>query len=65
MDRFPCIDAFVRAAQTQSFAQAARLRRLSKSVVTTRVLRQFIESLGKAALAGASRPGTRRSSSVG
>jgi DNA-binding transcriptional LysR family regulator len=43
MDRFLSIEAFVRVAQTQSFAEAARQLRLSKSVVTTRV--QQLEDL--------------------
>jgi DNA-binding transcriptional LysR family regulator len=37
MDRFLAIDAFVRVAETQSFAQAARQLRLSRSVVTARI----------------------------
>jgi len=37
MDRFLAIDAFVRVAETQSFAQAARQMRCSRSVVTTRI----------------------------
>jgi DNA-binding transcriptional LysR family regulator len=45
MDRFLSIEAFVRVAQTQSFAEAARQLRLSKSVVTTRV-QQLEELLG-------------------
>ena len=47
MDRFLSIEAFVRVAQTQSFAEAARQLRLSKSVVTTRV-QQLEEVLGDA-----------------
>lgn len=43
MDRFLSIEAFVRVAQAQSFAEAARQLRLSKSVVTTRV--QQLEAL--------------------
>lgn len=43
MDRFLSIEAFVRVAQAQSFAEAARQLRLSKSVVTTRV--QQLETL--------------------
>jgi DNA-binding transcriptional LysR family regulator len=43
MDRFLSIEAFVRVAQAQSFADAARHLRLSKSVVTTRV--QQLETL--------------------
>jgi DNA-binding transcriptional LysR family regulator len=45
MDRFLSIEAFVRVAQTQSFAEAARQLRVSKSVVTTRV-QQLEEMLG-------------------
>jgi DNA-binding transcriptional LysR family regulator len=45
VDRFLSIEAFVRVAQTQSFAEAARQMRLSKSVVTTRV-QQLEELLG-------------------
>ena len=45
MDRFLSIEAFVRVAQTQSFTEAARQLRLSKSVVTTRV-QQLEELLG-------------------
>ncbi|WP_280156301.1 LysR family transcriptional regulator [Piscinibacter sp. XHJ-5] len=45
MDRFLSIEAFVRVAQAQSFAEAARQLRLSKSVVTTRV-QQLEELLG-------------------
>jgi len=37
VDRFLSIEAFVRVAQAQSFAEAARQLRLSKSVVTARV----------------------------
>lgn len=37
MDRLQNIETFVRVAQTQSFAEAARQLRLSRSVVTTRV----------------------------
>jgi len=44
MDRLLSIEAFVRVAQAQSFAEAARQLRLSKSVVTTRV-RQLEELL--------------------
>ena len=33
MDRFLAIDAFVRVAESQSFAQAARQMRVSRSVV--------------------------------
>jgi DNA-binding transcriptional LysR family regulator len=45
VDRFLSIEAFVRVAQAQSFAEAARQLRLSKSVVTTRV-QQLEELLG-------------------
>jgi len=37
MDRFLAIDAFVRVAETKSFAEAARQMRVSRSVVTTRI----------------------------
>lgn len=37
MDRFLSIEAFVTVAKTESFAEAARQMRVSKSVVTTRV----------------------------
>ena len=37
MDRLENIEVFVRVAQTQSFAEAARQLRLAKSVVTSRV----------------------------
>jgi len=37
MDRLQNIETFVRVAQTQSFAEAARQLRVSKSVVTTRI----------------------------
>ncbi len=37
MDRFLAIDAFVRVAETASFAEAARQMRVSRSVVTTRI----------------------------
>ena len=43
MDRFACIEAFVNVAQTQSFAEAARHLRVSRSIVTTRV--QQLEEL--------------------
>jgi DNA-binding transcriptional LysR family regulator len=43
MDRFLSIEAFVRVAQAQSFAEAARQLRLSKSVITARV--QQLEDL--------------------
>lgn len=42
MDRFLAIDAFVRVAETQSFAEAARQMRVSRSVVTARI--QQLES---------------------
>jgi DNA-binding transcriptional LysR family regulator len=45
MDRFLCIEAFVRVAETQSFAQAAKQLRLSKSAVTMRI-QQLEELLG-------------------
>lgn len=48
MDRFLCIEAFVRVAQTQGFAGAARHLRPSKSMVTTRVPEQLQEMLGDA-----------------
>jgi DNA-binding transcriptional LysR family regulator len=48
MDRFLSIEAFVRVAQAQSFAEAARQLRLSKSVITTRV--QQLEELLSAPL---------------
>jgi DNA-binding transcriptional LysR family regulator len=37
MDRFLSIEAFVRVAKAESFAEAARQLRVSKSVITTRV----------------------------
>lgn len=37
MDRLQCIETFVRVAQTQNFAEAARQLRVSRSVVTTRI----------------------------
>ena len=37
MDRFLAIDAFVRVADSQSFAEAARQMRVSRSVVTARI----------------------------
>jgi len=37
MDRFAAIDAFVRVAEVQSFAEAARQLRVSRSVVTARI----------------------------
>jgi DNA-binding transcriptional LysR family regulator len=45
MDRLQNIEAFVRVAQTQSFAEAARQLRVAKSVVTTRV-KQLEEHVG-------------------
>ncbi len=44
MDRFAAIDTFVRVAEAQSFAEAARQLRVSRSVVTTRVqqLEEFV-----------------------
>jgi len=44
MDRFLAIDAFVRVAEAQSFAQAARQMRVSRSVVTSRIqqLEEFV-----------------------
>jgi DNA-binding transcriptional LysR family regulator len=44
MDRFAAIDAFVRVAESQSFAEAARQMRLSRSVLTARVqqLEEFV-----------------------
>lgn len=44
MDRFLTIEAFVTVAQAQSFAEAARQMRVSKSVVTARVqqLEEFV-----------------------
>ncbi len=44
MDRFLAIDAFVRVADTQSFAEAARQMRVSRSVVTARIqqLEEFV-----------------------
>jgi len=47
MDRLQNIETFVRVAQTQSFAEAARQLRVSKSVVTTRV-KQLEDYLGAA-----------------
>jgi DNA-binding transcriptional LysR family regulator len=37
MDRFSAIDTFVRVAESQSFAEAARQMRISRSVVTARI----------------------------
>lgn len=45
MDRFAAIDAFVRVAEAQSFAEAARQLRVSRSVITTRI-RQLEEFVG-------------------
>jgi DNA-binding transcriptional LysR family regulator len=44
MDRFVAIDAFVRVAETESFAEAARQLRVSRSVVSTRIqqLEEFV-----------------------
>lgn len=44
MDRFAAIDAFVRVAEAQSFAEAARQLRVSRSVVSTRIqqLEEFV-----------------------
>lgn len=42
MDRFSAIDTFVRVAEAQSFAEAARQLRVSRSVVTSRI--QALES---------------------
>jgi DNA-binding transcriptional LysR family regulator len=44
MDRFLAIDAFVRVAESRSFAEAARQMRVSRSVVTARIqqLEQFV-----------------------
>lgn len=47
MDRLQNIEAFVRVAQTQNFAEAARQLRVSKSVVTTRV-KQLEDHVGGA-----------------
>jgi DNA-binding transcriptional LysR family regulator len=45
MDRLQNIETFVKVAQTQSFAEAARQLRVAKSVVTTRV-KQLEDFLG-------------------
>jgi DNA-binding transcriptional LysR family regulator len=45
MDRFEVIETFVRVAQTQSFAEAARQLRVAKSVVTGRI-KQLEEHVG-------------------
>lgn len=45
MDRLQNLETFVRVAQTQSFAEAARQLRVAKSVVTTRV-KQLEDYLG-------------------
>jgi DNA-binding transcriptional LysR family regulator len=44
MDRFAAIDAFVRVAEAQSFAEAARQLRVARSVVSTRIqqLEEFV-----------------------
>lgn len=47
MDRYLSIEAFVRVADAQSFTEAARSLRVSKSVVTARV-QQLEEMLGSA-----------------
>lgn len=47
MDRFAAIDAFVRVAEAQSFAEAARQLRVSRSVVSTRI-QQLEEFVGAA-----------------
>ena len=46
MDTFRSIEAFVRVAETQSFAEAARQLGVAKSVVTTRVqqLEEFVSA---------------------
>lgn len=46
MDRFLCIEAFVRVAETQNFASAARQLGVTPSVVTSRVqqLEKFIQA---------------------
>ena len=45
MDRLQNIETFVRVAQTQSFAEAARQMRIARSVVTTRI-KQLEDYLG-------------------
>ncbi len=45
MDRYLSIEAFVTAAETRSFAEAARRMRVSKSVITTRI-QQLEEYIG-------------------
>ena len=45
MDRLQNIETFVRVAQTQSFAEAARQLRIARSVVTTRI-KQLEEHVG-------------------
>lgn len=45
MDRLQNIETFVRVAQTQSFAEAARQLRVAKSVITTRI-KQLEDYLG-------------------
>lgn len=45
MDRLESIETFVRVAQTQSFAEAARQLRVAKSVVTSRI-KQLEEHVG-------------------
>ena len=46
MDRFLCIEAFVRVAETSSFAEAARQLGVTSSVVTTRIqqLEKFVNA---------------------
>lgn len=46
MDRFLCLQAFVRVAETRSFAEAARQLHVTPSVITQRVsqLEEFVES---------------------
>lgn len=48
MDRFLAIDAFVRVAESRSFAEAARQMRISRSVLTARI--QQLEAFVGAAL---------------
>lgn len=52
MDRLQNIETFVRVAQTQSFAEAARQLRVAKSVVTTRI-KQLEEYVGAPLFQGA------------
>lgn len=46
MDRFLCLQAFVRVAETRSFAEAARQLHVTPSVITQRVsqLEEFVQS---------------------